>query len=96
MFKQICIFISVVLIVMIIPGLENSIDAIKSGKFLNEYVLKAILYSYAFGVFTGYIIYILLKKISDIKQYYLFFIQLTVSIVAAFVMIIYTMALMSV
>ncbi len=81
---------------MIIPGLDNSIDAIKSGNFLNEYVLKAIFYSYAFGVFTGYTIYILLKKIIDIKQYSLFFIQLTVSIVAAFVMIIYTMALMSV
>lgn len=67
---------------MIIPGLDNSIDAIKSGNFLNKYILKAIFYLYTFGVFTGYIIYILLKKISDIKQYYLFFIQLTVSIVS--------------
>lgn len=87
---------SVILIVMIVPDIDNSIKAINSGSFLNKYVLKAIFYSYTFGVFTGYIIYMLLRRISNIRKKHLFLIQLAVSSIAAFAMIHYTMGLMSV
>lgn len=96
MIKQILISIVIVSIELSVPGFENRLNAINSGSFAYDYFIRNIFVSYFIGLAIEYTIYISLKNKVIVNPWVRFIIQLTISSIVAFVMIHYTMGLMSV
>ena len=96
MIKQILILIIIVLIELSVPGIQNRLNAINFGSFAYSYFIRNIFVSYFIGLAIKYVIYMPLKNKVIVKPWVRFIIQLTVSSIVAFVMIHYTMGLMSV
>lgn len=94
--KQTIILMIIILVYLIVPGLENSLNAIKVGDYIYNYFLTAVITSYVFGFIIDHTVYMFLSNRKSTKTSYRFLIQLTISITILMLIVFYQMALMKI